>query len=95
VHDHATTITIIALAGLVSLALMALALGAWQRTGNRRLAFVAGAFFVFFAKSSLTAYSLWSGFIGHEDLELVGALLDLVVVVLLVLPFLGALRRKA
>jgi len=95
-HDHATTIALIGLAGLLSLVLTSLAVGAWHRTGNRKLAFVAAAFWVFFAKSMLTAYSLWSGFLGHEDLELAGALLDVVIVALLVAPFLdGALRRTA
>lgn len=95
-HDHATTITLIALAGLISLGLAVLAVGAWRRTGNRKLGLVAAAFWVFVVKSALTAYSLWTGFLGHEDLELAGALLDVVVVVLLIAPFLGgALRRPA
>jgi hypothetical protein len=51
---------------------------------------------MFFVKQALTAYSLGSGLIGHEDLELVGAMLDVVIVVLLIAPFLGgALRRPA
>lgn len=91
-HDQATTIALIALAGLVSLVLAVLAAGAWRRTGNRKLAFVAAAFAVFVVKEAVTAYSLWSGAIGHEDLELVGAMLDVVVVLLLVTPFLGTRR---
>jgi len=95
-HDHATTIALIGLAGLLSLALTSLAAGAWNRTGNRKLGFVAAAFWVFFAKAALTAYSLWTGFLGHEDLELAGAMLDLLIVALLAAPFLGgALRRAA
>lgn len=95
-HDQATTIVLILVAGAISLLLAALAVGAWRRTGNRKLAFVAAAFGVFFGKAILTAYSLATGFIGHEDLELVGALLDVIVVLLLVSPFLGgALRRAA
>lgn len=93
-HDQATTIALIALAGLLSLVLAILAVGAWRRTGNRRLGFVAAAFFVFVVKSAVTAYSLWTGLIGHEDLELAGALLDLVVVGLLIAPFLGGALRK-
>ena len=93
-HDHGTTIALIALAGLLSLVLSILAVGAWHRTGNRKLGLVAAAFWVFVIKSALTAYSLWTGLIGHEDLELAGAMLDVVVVVLLIAPFLGgALRR--
>jgi hypothetical protein len=93
-HDHATTIALIALAGLLSLVLAALAVGAWHRTGNRKLGFVAAAFWVFVVKSALTAYSLWTDFIGHEDLELAGAMLDVVIVVLLIAPFLGGALRK-
>lgn len=93
-HDQATTIALIALAGLLSLVLAVLAIGAWRRTGNRRLGFVAAAFCVFVVKSAVTAYSIWTGFIRHEDLELAGALLDVVVVALLVAPFLGGALRK-
>ena len=94
-HDHLTTILLISLAGLLSLALASLAAGAWRRTGNRKLAFVAAAFAVFVLKAAATAYSLWTGVVGHEDLELLGAMLDVVIVVLLIAPFLGgALRRS-
>lgn len=94
-HDHATTVGLIVLAGLLSLVLASLAIGAWRRTGNRKLAFVAGAFGMFTVKSMVTAYSLWTGFIGHEDLELLGALLDVVIVVLLIAPLLGGVLRRS
>src|SRR5689334_14152696 len=95
-HDHGTTIALIGLAALLSLVLTSLAAGAWHRTGNRKLAFVMGAFWLFFVKAALTAYSLATDLIGHEDLELVGAMLDVLIVLLLVAPFLGgALRRTA
>ncbi|HUR25913.1 MAG TPA: hypothetical protein VM327_07880 [Candidatus Thermoplasmatota archaeon] len=93
-HDHGTTIALISVTGLLSLVLTALALGAWHRTGNRKLGFVAAAFWVFVIKAAVTAYSLWTSFLGHEDLELAGALLDVVIVVLLVAPFLGGALRK-
>jgi hypothetical protein len=95
VHAHSTAIALIGLAGLLSLVLTTLAFGAWHRTRNRKLGFVAGAFWVFFVKATLTAYSLWSGFLGHEDLELADALLDVVIVVLLIAPFLGGMLRRA
>ena len=87
-------VAIIATVAVVSLLLTILAAAAWRRTGNRKLAFVTAAFFVFFAKSVLTAYSVETGFVGHEDLELIGALADLVVVLLLVAPFAAALLRR-
>jgi hypothetical protein len=94
-HDHLTTTALIGLAGLLSLVLASLAVGAWQRTGNRKLAFVAAAFWLFFLKSSLTAYSVWTGVIGHEDLELVGAVLDVAIVGLLIAPLLGGVLRRS
>ncbi|MEA3136220.1 MAG: hypothetical protein QOJ26_492 [Thermoplasmata archaeon] len=94
-HDHGGTILLIALAGLLSLVLTLLAAGAWHRTGNRKLAFVTAAFWMSFVKSTLTAYSLWSDFIGHEHLELVGAMFDVAIVLLLVAPFLAASPRAA
>lgn len=87
-HDHRTVILIISLTAAVSLGLMLLAARAWSRTGNRKLAFVTAAFWIFFAKSALTAYSLATGFLAHEHLELVGSVLDLAIVFLLVAPFL-------
>lgn len=87
-HDHTTAILLIALTAAVSLGLMLLAAGAWHRTGNRKLGFVTAAFWLFFAKSALTAYSLATNAIGHEHLELVGSVLDLAIVFLLVAPFL-------
>ena len=87
-HPHDLGIVLISLAAVVSLVLMALAAAAWRKTGNRKLAFVTAAFGIFFAKSAVTAYSLATGAIGHEDLELAGAALDLSIVFLLVAPFL-------
>lgn len=87
-HAHDVAILLISLAAAVSLALMLLAAGAWRRTGNRKLALVAAAFGVFCAKSILTAYSLATGLLGHEDLEVVGSGLDLAILSLLVAPFL-------
>lgn len=94
-HPNETTaVAIIVVVAVVSLILTVLAASAWRRTGNRKLAFVTGAFAVFFAKSVLTAYSVQTGFIAHEELELIGSLGDLIVVVLLIAPFLApALAR--
>ncbi|MHB1260223.1 MAG: hypothetical protein ACYC2H_00760 [Thermoplasmatota archaeon] len=78
---------------LICLALTVMAAAAWRRNGNRRLLFVAAAFLVFAMKSLLTAYSLTTEFLHHENLEAVGSLLDLIVVSLLVAPFL--LRSNA
>lgn len=93
--NELTGVAIIAVVALVSLLLTVLAAAAWRRTGNRKLGFVTTAFCVFFAKSVVTAYSVETGFIGHEDLELIGSLADLLVVLLLVAPFAAPLLRRA
>ena len=87
-------VAVIATVALVSLLLTLLAAAAWRRTGNRKLGFVTAAFVVFFAKSLLTAYSVKTGLIAHEDLELIGSLGDLAVVLLLVAPFAAPLLRR-
>jgi hypothetical protein len=79
---------IVLVVGIVTTILMVLALKARQRTGNRRLPFVAGAFGAFSVKSFLTAWALQTGSIAHEHLELVSSGFDLVIVVLLTIPFL-------
>lgn len=86
--NQATAVAMIVAVLLICLTLTVLALAAWRRNRDRRLLFVAGAFLVFALKSLLTAYSLSSGFLHHEDLEGAGALFDLVIVLLLVAPFL-------
>lgn len=95
-HPHeATGVAIISLVAAVSLVLTVLAFAAWRRTGNRKLGFVTAAFFLFFSKSLLTAYSVETDFIVHEHLELTDSLLDLLVVLLLLAPFGGAFLRRS
>ncbi|MFA5943439.1 MAG: DUF5985 family protein [Candidatus Thermoplasmatota archaeon] len=72
----------------ISLILTVLAFAGWRRTGNRRLLFVGSAFLLFAIKSLLTAYSITTEFLHHEDLEAIGSMFDLAVVSLLVAPFL-------
>lgn len=94
-HPHELYgVGIISLVAAISLVLTVLAFAAWRRSDNRKLGFVTAAFFVFFAKSLLTAYAVETNAIVHEDLELVGALADLFVVVLLLAPFGGSFVRR-
>lgn len=93
--NEAVGLAVIAVTAAVSLALAALAAAAWRRTRNRKLVPVLLAFTLFFAKSVLTAYSLHTGFLHHEDLELAGTMLDLVIVLLLVSPFVPIRRVRA
>lgn len=91
--NEASGLALIAVTAAVSLVLAVLAWGAWRRTGNAKLAPVMLAFWIFFVKSLLTGYSLHSDFLHHEDLELVGTLLDLLIVLLLMAPFVPIRRR--
>jgi hypothetical protein len=88
VHPRDLGIVFIAATALASLVLCLLAAGALRRTGNRKLGFVTAAFAIFFLKAALTAYSLATGLLDHQDLELAGSALDLAIVFLLVAPFL-------
>ena len=90
--NPATAVGLIAAVAVVSLALTLLAVAARRRTGNRKLSFVVAAFAVFFLKSVVTAYSVATDAIHHEDLELLGSLGDLAIVLLLVAPFLAPSR---
>lgn len=92
--SEAAGLAVIAVTAAVSLVLAVLAAGAWRRTANGKLVPVMLAFWIFFVKSVLTAYSLHTDFLHHEDLELVGTLLDLAIVLLLMAPFVPV-RRPA
>lgn len=58
-----------------------------ERTGHRKVRFVAAAFAVHFAKSAIVAGGLFTRAIGHEVLEVVEAVFDLAMVTLLFIPF--------
>lgn len=88
-------VAIISTVALISLVLTVLAGLAWRRSSNAKLGFVTAAFAIFFLKSAMTAYSIETGFLGHEDLELAGSLADLLVVLLLLAPFAAVLLRRS
>ncbi len=92
--NEATGLAVIALTAAVSLVLAVLAAGAWRRTSNRKLIPVMLAFWMFFVKSVLTAYGLHGDVIHHEDLELLGTLFDLAIVLLLMAPFVPVRRAS-
>ena len=94
-HHEPTDVAIIAAVAALSLTLTFLAWAAWRRTGNSKLGFVTAAFFTFFVKTILTAYSVETNFIEHEHLELIGSLFDLLILLLLVAPFASPLLRRA
>ena len=75
------------LVGLIALAMAALAVRAWQRSGNRKLLLVSGAFALFLAKSLFSAYNVYTHLVPHDAIELALSLFDLVILALLFLPF--------
>lgn len=82
-----TAITISAVAAISFL----IALGLWiaaNRVGNPKIRWVSAGFFVMAGKSILIAVAVSTGFLQHEIIELVDALLDLVAVLFVAAPFL-------
>lgn len=59
----------------------------YQATGNHRLMFVVIAFMTFMIRSLFVAYSVQTHTIPHDAIEFVSALFDLVIVLLLFVPF--------
>ncbi len=95
---HPVAPGIILVVAVVSLFLTIMGLRAWRRAQDARLLFVTSAFGLFTLKNLITGWSIWQevrgepALIGHTDLELMGSVFDLAVVVLLAAPLL--LRRR-
>ena len=79
--------TLVLIVAIVSLVLMVLTWMASERTGHKKVRYVAAAFGVHFVKSSIVAYGLFTGSIGHEILEVVEAVFDALMIALLAIPF--------
>lgn len=82
------------LAGVASLGVLVLSAAmaylthrSYQATGNQQLLFVGAAFLVFVVKSLFVATNVTTHYVKHDAIEFVSALFDLVVVVLLFIPF--------
>ena len=83
--------TLAALAALV-VAILAgtmayLGVKSYRNTGNVRLVFVVLAFLTFVIKSLFTGYNVVSHAVPHDSIEFVVALFDVVIVLLLFIPF--------
>ena len=85
-----SVITAIAVA-LISGALTIIVGIGWRRQRDSRMLMIAGAFFTHFVKSVFVATSLSLHWLTHETIEPVGDGFDLVMMVLLFVPF--VLRR--
>ncbi len=82
-----TTITIGAVAA-ISLFIAILLWVAADRVGNPKIRWVSAGFFVMAAKSVFIAAAIFTAFLAHELVELVDAVFDLLVVLLVAAPFL-------
>ncbi|HWG90710.1 MAG TPA: hypothetical protein VNZ52_07665 [Candidatus Thermoplasmatota archaeon] len=79
--------TVVGIVAVVSLILSLLTFEAYRRVRNRKILFVAAAFLIHFVKSGFVAIAIYWRLVGHEVLELTEAGFDLVIVVLLFIPF--------
>lgn len=86
----ATSICVAAIAGLMA----ALGFKSFRKTRNPRLLFVVTAFGVFSLKSVFVAYNVNSHVVPHDGIEFVSAIFDLLIVVLLFLPFIVNFDRR-
>lgn len=80
------------LVALLALVFAFLAFRAHARKRNRGLLVVGVAFLIFAAKSAFSAYNVLTHAVPHDLIELALSLFDLVLIVLLFLPFL--LRKR-
>lgn len=88
VHITEISAGFMVISGILSLFLLVLAINAYRRTRSPSMGFLAGAFTLFALKSFLVGYSIWTGLIEHELLELVDAVGDLGAILLIVVPIL-------
>ncbi len=87
---EAVQLAVVASLGVAVLsAIMAyLGIRSFRATENTRLLFVVMAFIVFAMKSLFVAYNVSSHAVAHDAIEFVGAMFDLIIVMLLFVPFL-------
>lgn len=78
---------IVGLVAVLSAVLAGLTYLAYTRTQNRKILFVFGAFVTHFAKSVIVFIALVWAALAHQTIEAIEAIFDLVMVVLLGIPF--------
>lgn len=82
-----------ALAASLGVVFAFLAWRARSRGGHKRLLWIAGAFTLFAAKNAFSAASVMTEIVPHDMIELVLSGCDVVLMVLMFLPFLTVRRR--
>lgn len=93
VHITDLSTAFLLVSGFIALGLLAVAIMGYRRTREPSMAFLAGAFTLFAAKSFLVAYAIRTGLIEHELLELVDAIGDLGTVLLILVPVFWPARK--
>lgn len=89
VSPSATTLAVAAsaLVAVLAGAMAYLGFRSFRKTRNPRLVFVAVAFLVFAIKSVFVGANVQTHLVPHDSIEFVSALFDVIIVVLLFLPF--------
>lgn len=81
------SVWIVSIVAVVSLTLTILTWRAAERTGQRKVRFIAVAFGVHSTKSALVAFFLSTNGLAHQAIEIMEAVFDLAMVTLLFIPF--------
>ncbi len=90
--EHVWSSTDLAVGGNVIVALLAgtmayLGWRSYQATGNVKLLFIVIAFIVFILKAIFVSYNVTMHAVPHDSIEFVSALFDVIIVLLLFVPF--------
>jgi hypothetical protein len=88
------SVSIISLVAIISLVLSLITLFAYAKLKNSKLLFVFSAFLVFFIKCVYVSLAIAYDIVEHKNLELHSSLFDLLVVLMLFIPFLMPYLKK-
>lgn len=81
------------LVATLTLVMAYLGLRSFQKTRNPRLVFVVVAFVAFALKSLFVSYNVFWHAVPHDSIEFVSALFDVLIVVMLFIPFFADVGR--
>lgn len=95
IHSHEVTSALVLIVALLAAGLAVVGVQGFRRSKNPALRFVVAAFVVFGVRALGTAWALYFEVVKHEDLELVLAASDVLILGLLVAPLVLQRRRSA
>lgn len=81
------SVGIVSVVAIISAVLALVTFIGWRRSGNWRIGCIAAAFLTHFVKSALVVVFLATNSVGHEVVESVEAVFDLLMFVFLFVPF--------